>query len=186
MTSYTGNNYYYYENGQYYYNATPFQVTDTTYGGLLSLPNLTTIGGYYGASIEVAGSQSQIDLPDLTSFSPAYSGYTLLSVTDQGTVVLAAGLTSINSVTLVLDGTGKIATSQFASITDGGISVEAGNYTSAFPNLTDINGSSLYVYGGGSLTLSAVTTYTNNNGDQYFEAYQPDTSSGDRRRRSAY
>ena len=94
-------------------------------------------------------------------------------MTDDATVVLAAGLTSLNGVTIVLDGTGTLAhfaINQFTSITDGGITVESGNYSSAFPNLADINGSSLYVYGGGSLTLPAVMTYTNSNGYEYLQA----------------
>ncbi len=146
---------------------------------MLSLPNLTSIGGDYGVKVEAQGSVSTIDLPDLTSFSPTDSGYSALSVTDDGTVVLAAGLTSLNGVTIVLDGTGTLsngtnssATTQFISITDGAITVEAGDYTSAFPNLADIDGSSLRVYGGGSLILPAVTTYTNGNGYEYFQAAQ--------------
>ncbi len=156
-----------------------FAVTDTTLGGVLSLPNLSSIAGYEGASIEVAGEQSLIDLPDLTSFTPTYSGYANLSVTDHGTVVFAVGFATINDVAIVLDGTGNIDTGQFSSITNGTITVEAGNYTSAFPDLSDINGSSLYVYGGGSLTLPGVDSYTNNSGGRYFQAYEPDTPEGE-------
>ena len=56
--------------------------------------------------------------------------------------------------------------------------MEAGDYTAAFPNLSDIDGSSLYVYGGGSLSLPAVDTYSNNDGGRYFQAYEPDTPYG--------
>ncbi len=128
VTSYTGNNdYYYYQNGQYYYSAFPFQVTDTTSGGLLSLPNLTTIGGYYGVSIEVAGSQSQIDLPDLTSFSPTDIDYAELSVTQSGTVEDPL-LTTLNDVEVTLDGTGTIAVSQWQSLTDDSLEITGGDY----------------------------------------------------------
>ncbi len=96
----------------------------------------------------------------MTSFDIDEDGQ--LEATNDGTVVLNTDLTGLNGVTIVVNGTGTLATSQFTSITDGGITVEAGDYTSAFPNLTDIDGSSLYVYGGGSLTLAGITSYTNN------------------------
>ncbi len=152
MTSYTGNNEYdLYENGQYDYYATPFQVNDTTYGGLLSLPILTTIAGYYGASITVEGSLSQIDLPDLNSFSPTYSGYSSLSVTQLATVVDPL-LTTMNYVDVTLDGTGTIAVRPWQTLTGGSLDITGGDYAptagaatadNSFANLSNINGSSL-------------------------------------------
>ncbi|MFI5458474.1 MAG: SdrD B-like domain-containing protein [Isosphaerales bacterium] len=162
-------------NGEYY-GGTYLEVVDTSAGGALDLPNLTTVSGYYGVTIEAAGAQSQINLPALTSFDIDEGGQ--LEAVDNGTINLNPGLTSLTGVTIVVDGTGTLPTSQFASVTDGGITVEAGDYTSAFPNLTDINGSSLYVYGAGSLTLPAVANYANNSGGRYFQAYQPNTSYG--------
>ena len=71
-------------------------------------------------------------------------------------------------MTIVLDGTGTLAVGQLTSVTDGGITVEAGDYNTAFPILSDIDGSSLSVYGGGSLDLPGVTTYTNSGGADVF------------------
>ena len=175
VTSFTGDSYYHYQNGQYYYGASLFQVTDTTSGGTLNLPNLASIGGYYGASIEAAGSKSQIDLPKLTTLSPTYSGYAALSVT-QGATVDDGGLTSLTNIAVTLDGTGTLAVSQWITLTNGSLTITGGDYAptsgaatsgNAFTNLSDIDGSGLYVSGGGSLSLPAVTSFTGNTYDHY-------------------
>ncbi len=176
-----------YTNNEYNYDDDSFQVTDTTAGGILSLPNLTTIGGSYAVQIEAAGSSSQIDLPKLTSFASTYSDEAALSVT-QGATVDDGGLTTLTGVDVTLDGTGTLAVGHWTSLTNGSLKITGGDYaptsgaaTSAnsFAKLSDIDGSSIYVYGNGSLTLPAVNTYTNNNyEDGYLEAYQPDVYSG--------
>ena len=131
--------------------------------GTLSLLNLTSITG--AVDIYAQGNGSEIDLPLVTSL-----GGGSLSVTQQGTV-LAPQLTTLTDVDVTLDGTGTIATSQWTSLTDGALTVTGGNYSSTtsppFASLSDIDGSSLYVYGGGSLTLPAVTSYNNNNSYYY-------------------
>ena len=69
--------------------------------GVLSLPNLTTIGGSR-REVLASGSGSEIDLPALTSFSVAYNGY--LSVTNQATLI-ASNLTVFANVTITTDPT---------------------------------------------------------------------------------
>ncbi len=169
---------------------TAFQAIDTTSGGTISLPGLTSISGYDGASIEAAGAQSQVDVPALTSWtitSPyGYTGYQSdLSVT-QGATVDDGALTTLADIAVTLDGTGKLAVGQWQALTDGRIEITGGDYAptagaatsdNAFTNLSDIDGSSLYVSGGGSLTLPAVQSYTNN--DVYGAVFQAmDTTSG--------
>ena len=167
VTSYTDNN-----------NEKAFQVTNTTAGGILSLPNLTTITGNYGAQIVAAGAASEIDLPRLTSFSAIYSGTALLSVTQSATVV-AGDLATLNAVAVTLDGTGTLAVGQWTTLTDSSLTITGGDYAdNTFTNLADIDGSSIYVYGGGSLVLPAVITDTNNNGYESLQAYQPNAYYG--------
>ncbi len=75
---------------------------------------------------------------------------------------MAPDLTTLAGVDVTLDGTGTIVTSQWTSLTDGSITITGGDYSSPssppFANLADIDGSSIYVYGGGSLTLPDVTS----------------------------
>jgi hypothetical protein len=124
----------------------------------LSLPNLATITGN-GVSIDAAGSGSLVDVSGLTSFGTYNEG---LSATQGGTVKLNPALTSLDNLTLTLDGTGTLPINQFTAITNGSINVEGGTYTAAqtpsFSNLTNIDGTSLYVSGGGVLSLQSVTS----------------------------
>ncbi len=81
---------------------------------------------------------------------------------------------------MTLDGTGTMPVSQWTTLTGGVLSIIGGDYaptsgtgnsSNAFTNLADIDGSSIYVYGGGSLTLPAVTSYANDTGDySYLQA----------------
>ncbi|MHB1561333.1 MAG: beta strand repeat-containing protein, partial [Isosphaeraceae bacterium] len=143
-----------------------FLATDTTNGGTLSLPALATIGGNNGLQVEAAGAKSTIDLSSLTTFSALYS-FAALSDTQSATID-ESKLTSLTGVIVTIDGTGVMAISQWTSYNDGSLSVNSGNYSptssaknshNSFTNLSNIDGSSLYVFGGGTLTLPAVKTY---------------------------
>jgi uncharacterized protein YaeQ len=104
-----------------------------------------------------------IDLSALTDFSAqldVYSSPGALTVTDQGTV-LDPALTSLNNVSVTLDGTGTLATDQWTSLTSSTLTIEGGSYS--FPGLTDIDSSNLYVQADASLTLPAVANYTSRN-----------------------
>ncbi len=158
-------------------NGPAFVATDTTSGGTIDLPLLATIGGNSGVQVEAAGAQSTIELPVLTSFSALYS-FAELGVTQSATID-EPNLTSLNGVIVKLDGSGKIAVSQWTTYNDGSLSDEGGNYspqsgtanaTNAFTNLTNVDGSSLYVSGGGSLTLPEVQTYNPGFRDGAFNA----------------
>ncbi len=79
---------------------------------------------------------------------------------------------------MTLDGTGTIATSQWQSLTDGGLDITGGDYSPAsggsggpFASLDAINGSMLIVSGGGSLTLPKVTSYQPLVDDYLFDQY---------------
>ena len=70
-----------------------------------------------------------------------------LQVTD-GATVLAPKLTSLNEVTVILDGSGTIAYSQWASLTNGALTIEGGVYS--FTDLKDIDTSNLTPRRGGA------------------------------------
>ena len=143
-----------------------FQATDTTSGGTLDLPALTGISGNNGLQVDAAGASSRIDLPVLTSFTANYS-FAGLSVTQSATVSEPL-LTALDGVIVTLDGTGKLPISQWNAYTKGSLSINKGDYApttgartsnNSFTGLSKIGGSSIYVGGGGSLTLPAVTSY---------------------------
>ena len=140
---------------------------------LAALTSINTSGYESPVSIEADGAGSVVDVSALTTYavSTSYSS-SLLSVTNSGKVDLNSGLTSLNQVNLTLDGTGTIPIGQFTSITDATITIEGGDYATGTPlaNLTDIDGSSLTVYGGGSLALPGVSAYKTTN-TTTFQAY---------------
>ena len=115
-------------------------------GGTLSFPGLTSVSGAYNLSIVAEGAGSEIDLSNLTSF--VGGGIDSLSVTNGGTV-LDGDLTSIEGLSVTLDGTGTVATSQWDTLTDDTINLEGGTYT--FNSLSDIDGSRFNVSGATSV-----------------------------------
>ena len=154
------------------YDDTYFEATGS--GAVLSLPALASLGqlesylhfqatqgGQVDASamgsiaspstqdeylqIDADGAGSQVNLSELASIAVSY-GY--LTLTNGGTL-LDPGLAAIHNV----------------NVTVGG-----GTYT--FASLSDIDASSLYVQASGSLTMPALTSYSNTNSydDTYFEA----------------
>jgi hypothetical protein len=140
-----------------YTNAT----TDNTYlsatgtDSLLNLENLTAAAATYVAYISADGTSSEINLSDLQSLPSASS----LSDTDGAELLLDSDLTTLDGVAITVDGTDSNINAflgQLTTLTDGSLTVAGGDY--ALPNLTDINGSSLYVQNGGSLALPDVTT----------------------------
>src|SRR5208337_802052 len=78
-----------------------------------------------------------------------------LAVTNQGTI-LDVDLTSLNGVNVTLDGTGTLATNQWATLTGSNLTITGGSYT--FPGLIDIDSSSLSVQAGAVLTLPALNS----------------------------
>ena len=134
-------------------------------GGHISLPALTTIsGGNVRISADATG--SQVDVSALTSFN---SGGNALAVTNSGSV-LDASLVTLNGVDVTLDGTGTLATDQWATLIGGSITVTHGTYS--LPGLTNVNNSSITISGGATLSLPNLTGYSNPNtfGSATFQA----------------
>ena len=140
-----------------YTNNLPFEVSfETSFlaqgaASILNMPALASIN----QQLEIeAYSNGQIDLPALTSYNIQFNSQ--LSDTTGASIELNSSLTTLNNLTLTVDGTGSLPLAQFTSITNCQINVEGGTYT--LPTLTDIDGSSVEVTGGGKLTLPAVTS----------------------------
>ena len=113
-------------------------------GGQTLLPSLTSISANpNNVLIEADGTNTEIDVSALTSFSGSDIGFGMpgaeLSQTNGGTI-LDGKLTTLNAVTLVV-----------------------GAETVTLPGLTNIDGSNVTVEDGGSLTLSGITSYANPN-----------------------
>ncbi len=126
-------------------------------GGTVNLSKLTTINEP-NADVQFTadGSGSQLNLSALTSFTGDAANSTF-AVTNSATV-LASGLTTLSGLQITLDGSGAIATSQWSSLTGGGLTITGGSYSLA--GLNDVSGSSLYVQKGGTLALPNLTNYT--------------------------
>ena len=106
-------------------------------GGQVLLPALDALASNSSyVQFDADGSGSKIDLSALTSLPVANSGD--LSVTNQATV-LDPKLTSLTNVAVTLDGTGTIATSQWASLTRDSLTITGGTYS--FPGITDFDAS---------------------------------------------
>ena len=132
-------------------------------GGQVSLPALTQIGG--GPVALVAdGTGSQLDVSALTSFQGAGGQYhtTSLQVTNGGTL-LDALLTTLSGVTVTLDGSGTLATSQWTAFTNATAAISGGNPD--FSSLANINGAGFQVSGGATVSLPTVTSYSGPIGD---------------------
>ena len=132
----------------------------TVQAGSLSLPGLISPGN--SAAFESTGATSHLDISNVTSFN---GGYNLLQATGGGSLAINAGLTTLDGVRVVIDDASSFPIGQLTAITDGGLTVLSGTFT--LPALADIDGSSLSVNGGGSLTLPNLVTYQNDQSFNY-------------------
>ena len=86
-----------------------------------------------------------------------------IDITDTGgSTILDGNLTSLDGVTVTLDGTDTAVANSWQQFTNGSLTVTGGSYT--LPNLTDVDGSSLYAESGGSLAVPALTDYAYSGG----------------------
>jgi RHS repeat-associated protein/uncharacterized repeat protein (TIGR01451 family) len=150
-----------------------------TNGGQINLPQLATVsvtgGSQVGAQFTADGGGSQIDLSSLTSLSGRNSDSSL-TVTHGGSI-LDRKLTTLNEATVTLDGTGTIATTQWASFTNfSSITVTGGSYI--LSGMNDLDGSVLAVSGGASLSLPNVKSYTGSTYSYYSSTVFSATEAG--------
>ncbi len=166
-------------------NGTESTLEATGTGSTLSLPNLTSLadnsysdtieavnGGTVNLSslagiaanfnLDAEGTGSVFNAPVLTSFSG--SG---LQATGAGQFT-APDLTTLASVTLTLDSTTGLATSQITSMTYCRIDVSGANPN--FAGVTDLDASSVTASGGATLSFPGVTSYVANGSESTLEA----------------
>ena len=125
-----------------------------TSGGQVSLPLLSNVTGS-SLQLDVEGTGSQIDVSQLSGLN---SGSSITDLSS-GSLLFPTTITSLEGVSVTVDGTGTLDPGQFSSLTDGRLTVREASYT--LPGLTDIDGTNLYVQQGGSLTLPNVVSYAN-------------------------
>jgi hypothetical protein len=84
-------------------------------------------------------------------------------ITDTGNSTLLDGNVNVlDGVNATLDGTDPHVADSWETFVNGSLSITGGSYS--LPNLTNVDGSSLYVSGGGSLALPGLTSFTSQAG----------------------
>jgi hypothetical protein len=162
-------------------------------GGTVNLSAAATITdpntgdqSYRAIAVKADGANSVVNLSALTAFTDNYGGsvnggdrYSSLTATNKG-AIQDGKLTALTGVDVVEDGTGTLATAQYATLTssqldlNGSTTFDFGGLTSAtasvfnvngaatnFAKLTDIDGTSIFVSGGADVAILAATSYTN-------------------------
>ena len=124
----------------------------------LSLPNLAVVTGG-NVSAWVGGTGSTLDLSAMISFDGQDGGLNYLTAVDGGTTILDPDLTSLQDVFITVDGTGNLPLDNITSLTNGNIAVVGGTYS--LGHLNEADGDAFSVQNGGSLTLPAITSYSN-------------------------
>ena len=139
-------------------NMTNFWQVEALNGGSLNLSGLTTINQpNANVQLQSDGTNSQIALGALTSFTGG-GGSSTFQVTHGGSIT-ATHLTSFTNVGITLDGSGTVATSQWAAITGGSrLTITGGTFN--LPGLTNLDGADILVQGGASATLPDLVHYT--------------------------
>ncbi len=166
---------------------------DAEGGATLSLPGLTSFvanGSYFTAN----GTGSVLDLSNLTHATQTggwqlqasnggaikLTGLTSLtstsgiSIYDTGHSTLLDDLTSLTGISVHLDGSDAQVANTWAQFLNGNLTVTGGSYS--LPGLTNVNGSSLDVEGGGGLALPKLTSFVANG--SYFTANGTNTATG--------
>ena len=137
-------------------------------GGDIELPGLTQLSGGT-QQLESDGSGSELNISGVTSFQEASglaSNPSRLQATHGG-AISDPNLTTFKNVNLTLDGTGTLATDQITTYTSdtggaGTLTLSSGSLN--LKGLTDGDGASLLVSGGGTLVLP-LASYTGVVGD---------------------
>jgi YD repeat-containing protein len=146
-------------------------------GGKVDLRSVATItdpadanpngSGFDRRSVRITadGANSQIDLSLLTTIVDRGSsgdgfwvGPSSLSATTNGTVLVPL-LASVSNTDFKVDATGTLALPALSSALSSTIEVNGSTFST--PQLSNIDGVSIYVQGGGSYALPTVTSYTN-------------------------
>src|SRR5204862_511195 len=108
------------------------------------------------SAVLATGAGSIVDISALVNLSSDQgSAFSTLQAT-QGGQIKSASLTSLSDVVVTIDGSGTLDTAQIVSLTGATLDVSGGN--PSFAALSNINGSTVSVSGGVTLTLAGVTS----------------------------
>ncbi len=150
----------------YFYSTVSLSAQGTN--SILDLSAVTSINGYYVA-VTASGPGAVVNLSSLTSFNVSSGSF---SATDGG-VIEIPNLTTLTGVSITISSSNSFPLGQFTQLINDSITVDG--VTLTLSNVTDIDGSSLYVEGGGSLTLPSVNSYTNS----YYSYYSAEFEASD-------
>src|SRR5581483_7966841 len=156
----------YASNGTFEANGTN---TATGTASVLNVSALTTVTQVGGWTVN-AGSGGTVNLSGLTSLISTQG----ININDSGgSTLLDPKLTTLNGVSVTLDGTDAHVADPWTKFFDSSLYVTGGAYRLA--GLTDVDQSGLHVSSGGSLTLPNLTSYASNG---TFEANGTNTATG--------
>jgi fibronectin-binding autotransporter adhesin len=134
-----------------------FEASGT--GSVLDVSALTTLASpiAWDVNCTQGGPVNLTGLPSLSG-SLDIDAQPTVAVTDTGhsTLLLNSGVTSVNDVAVSLDGTDTTVANTWTHVTNGALFITGGSYT--LPNLTDVDGSELYVAAGSALAIPGVTS----------------------------
>ena len=133
-------------------------------GSVLNVSALTGVTQMSSGWFIYSTSKGTVNLSGLTG-SISTSPNSVKFTDTGGTLLLNGGLTSLNGVYVTVNGSDANVANDWTSFTNGTLYVQGGSYS--LPDLTDVDGSSLYAESGGQLTLPNLTSYDSNG---YFEA----------------
>ncbi len=120
-----------------------------TYGGKISLPKLAQVDGALDAYAEA--DDALVDLRGLTgSLRKTRLGSASIEARSGGTIQIP-NVTSLDSVDLVLRGTGQVPTTQITTFTGANLTLDG--LTNHFPALTNIDRAGIYLSGGAKATI---------------------------------
>jgi len=148
-------------------------------GGTLSLPNLKSYAS--NGVFEAEGTGSVLDVSALATLTQSggwsidatnggklkLNGLTALTSVDRititdsnGSTLLDPNVTTLTGVNATLDGTDTQVANSWTTFTGATLKLTGGSYT--LPGLTDLDGASLYVESGGTLSLPNLKSYSSN------------------------
>jgi hypothetical protein len=130
-------------------------------GGTVNLSGLTGIN-VGSVTLEADGTNSKLNLPQLAAFGDPSAASTL-QATNAGNVQ-APLLTTLRSVTVMVDDTGMLPIAQMQSVTSSSnLAIAGGSWT--FSSLTNFDTSSVHVSGAGAAAFPMLTSYTGGSND---------------------
>ena len=136
-------------------------------GGQVAIPLLASLNNTNANPSQVGlnaeGPQSKISVPSLTTINNYdTNGQAVLEATS-GATLIDPLLTSLNEVLVTVDGQSTLDYAGWTSLTNSAFTTTGGtfDFSPGATSLSNVDGTSFYVYGGGHVSLPGVTTITN-------------------------